>query len=577
MLLVNTCYGPQVPECERTHAEKHRLPGESFEQACNRLSNHLSDNEEHRVHFRDTILGMRFAAGGRIQAAIGSGRNTTAYNCFVGDDIADSFVDDEGHIMQRATETARTMRMGGGMGNNFSSLRPRGAIIHKLGSTSSGPLPFMGVFNAVGLATSSSGHRRGAQMGVLDISHPDIIEFIKAKQNENEFKGFNFSMGVTDDFMEAKYANKNYKLHWGGKVYREIDANELWDIAMRSTWDWGEPGVLFLDTINRWNNLWYCEILRATNPCGEQPLPRLGACLLGSFNLTRYVYRSISGKYQFDWDLFILDIYEVVRAMDNVIDRTTYPLSGQEQEAKNKRRMGLGIFGLANALEALGYAYGSIDFVEMEARILDTLRDHAYAASALLAKEKGAFPLYHAEKYLKGKFIQTLSPWVIELIEQFGIRNSHLTSIAPTGTMAFTHDNASSSIEPVFSYTQERDIMDQYGKRTEIIKDYGVHAFGINGKRCQDVTIEEHLAVLSTAAKRVDSAVSKTCNVPSNMPWDDFKKVYDRAYELGCKGVTTFNPGGKRFAVLRSKDEEKKDSEPTNCTVDFKTGRKSCE
>lgn len=564
--------GPQVPECERTHADKHRLPGESFREGANRVASSLKDNDEHFHQFRNILLDMRFAAGGRVQASIGAGRNTTAYNCFVGDDIEDSFVDDEGSIMQRAAETAGTMRMGGGVGNNFSSLRPRGALIKKLGSTSSGPMPFMQIFNAVGLATSSSGHRRGAQMGVLDISHPDIVEFILAKQNKDAFTGFNFSMGVTDEFMEAKYARKSFKLRHGGQTYKEVDANELWEIAMRSTWDWGEPGVLFLDTINRMNNLWYCEILRATNPCGEQPLPRNGACLLGSFNLTRYIYRNLVGRYEFDWDLFIQDIYDVVRAMDNVIDRTTYPREAQRLEAKNKRRMGLGVFGLANALEALGFFYGSRDFVEFEARIFDTLRDHAYAASAILAKEKGVFPLYNKEKYLQGKFIQTLSPWVREIIEMYGIRNSHLLSVAPTGTMAFTYDNASSSIEPVFSYEQERDIMDQHGKRTEVIQDYGYRVFGVRGKRCQDVTIDEHLAVLSTAANRVDSAVSKTCNVPGNIPWEDFKRVYDRAYELGCKGVTTFNPTGKRFAVLRSRDEE-----PTSCVIDLKTGRKSCE
>lgn len=568
--------GPQVPECERTHADKHRLPGESFREGINRIASSLKDDDEHFHQFRNILMDMRFAAGGRVQAAMGAGRNTTAYNCFVGDDIEDSFVDDEGSIMQRAAETAGTMRMGGGVGNNYSSLRPRGALIRKLGSTSSGPLPFMQIFNAVGLATSSSGHRRGAQMGVLDISHPDIVEFILAKQNKDAFTGFNFSMGVTDEFMEAKYAKKSFKLRFGGQTYREVDANELWEIAMRSTWDWGEPGVLFLDTINRMNNLWYCEVLRATNPCGEQPLPKNGACLLGSFNLTRYVFKDFAGKYEFDWELLIQDVYDVVRAMDNVIDRTTYPREAQRLEAKSKRRMGLGVFGLANALEALGFPYGSPSFVEFEARILDTIKDHAYAASAILAKEKGSFPLYDAEKYLKGEFIRTLSPWVQEMISQYGIRNSHLLSVAPTGTMAFTYDNVSSSIEPVFSYEQERDIMDQHGKRTEVIQDYGMRVFGVKGKRCLDVTIDEHLAVLSTAAKRVDSAVSKTCNVPGDMPWEDFKKVYDRAYELGCKGVTTFNPTGKRFAVLRSRDEEEP-REVASCTVNSTTGRKSCE
>jgi ribonucleoside-diphosphate reductase alpha chain len=415
-------------------------------------------------------------------------------------------------------------------------------------------------------------------MGVLDISHPDIVEFVHAKQNKDQLTGFNLSIGITDEFMEAKYAQKPFKLRWGGQVYREIDPLELWEQVMRSTWDWGEPGTLFLDTINRWNPLWYCENLRATNPCGEQPLPPFGACLLGSANLTRYIYRDYAGKAAFDWEQFERDIPVFVRSMDNVIDRTKYPLPQQEQEAKNKRRMGLGVFGLANAGEALGFPYGSPKFILFEEEILDTLRDYAYAASAKLAKEKGSFPLYDAEKYQQGLFFKTLSPWVQELIQQNGLRNSHLTSLAPTGTMAFTHDNASSGVEPVFSYSQERDILDAVGKRTETIRDYGVEYFGVNGKRCADVTIDEHLAVLVAATQRVDSAVSKTCNVSPQLPWEDFKNVYDRAWVLGCKGITTFNPEGKRFGVLRSVDVELVETvKGESCTFDPASGRKSCE
>jgi ribonucleoside-diphosphate reductase alpha chain len=412
-------------------------------------------------------------------------------------------------------------------------------------------------------------------MGVLNIDHPDISEFIHAKQNKDRFNGFNFSIGVTDEFMEAKYAGKPFALRWGGQTYREVDPNELWEQAMRSTWDWGEPGVLFLDTINRMNPLYYCEKLNATNPCGEQPLPAHGACLLGSFNLTRYIVDSrVDGKRHFDWSQFEADIPHIVRAMDNVVDRSKYPLPEQELEAKNKRRMGLGHTGFANAGEALGFVYGSPEFIEFEELVMDMLRDYAYAASAKLAKEKGSFPLFNYERYSKGEFFKTLSPWVQELIKQCGLRNSHLLSIAPTGTMSYTLDNVSSGIEPVFSYEQERDILDAHGKRTEKVYDYGVLYFGVKGKRCADVTIDEHLAVLAAASKRVDSAVSKTCNVSPQLAWNDFKRVYDRAWALGCKGITTFNPGGKRFGVLRSADAV---TEATTCTVDFATGRKSCE
>lgn len=595
MMLNDFRIGPQVPACERTHSEKHRLPGESFREAGNRVAAALKDDDSHFHELRDVFLNMRYAAGGRVQAAMGSGRNVTAYNCFVGGNIEDSFVDGPGSIMERATEAAATLRMGGGLGNNFSTLRPKGELIRKLGSRSGGVLPFLNIFNAIGEAANSAGDRNGAEMGVLNIDHPQIFDWILAKQNKDKFTRFNLSIGVTDEFMEAKYAGKPFALRWGGKTYQEIDPLELWEATMRSTWDWGEPGILFLDTINKWNPLYYCELLLATNPCGEQPLPPYGACLLGSFNLTKYIYRDFAGKYAFDWEKFERDIPIIVRAMDNVVDRSRYPLPQQEEEAKNKRRMGLGVFGLANAGEALGFPYGSPAFVLFEEKVLDTLRDHAYAASIKLGVEKGSFPLFDYEKYSKGLFFQTLSPWVQELFHQHkALRNSHLLSLAPTGTMAFTHDNASSGIEPVFSYEQERDIRENGGHRTEIIRDYGFQAFGVKGKRCVDVTIDEHLAVLAAAAKRVDSAVSKTCNVSPNIPWADFCQVYDRAWELGCKGVTTFNPEGKRFAVLRSLDVPTQIQVPqetvtvtttelplegsgTSCTFDRATGRKSCE
>lgn len=598
--------GPQVPACELTHAKKHRLPGEPFREAQNRIAAALKDDDDHFHHLRDALLHMRFAPGGRIQVAMGAGRSVTAYNCFVGGDIEDSWVEGEGSIMARATEAAATLRMGGGLGNNFSSLRPKGELIRKLGSRSGGILPFLNIFNAVGEAANSAGDRNGAEMGVLNIDHPQIFDWIHAKQPSQtlqvlwdhvgempegnlkkqlfaglqetlKYTRFNLSIGVTDEFMEAKQAGKSFKLRWDRHEYQEIDPNELWEQAMRSTWDWGEPGVLFLDTINRWNPLYYCENLNATNPCGEQPLPPYGACLLGSFNLTRYIYRDFQNEWTLDWEKFQHDIPIVVRAMDNVVDRSRYPLPEQEIEAKNKRRMGLGVFGLANAGEVLGFPYGSPKFILFEEQVLDTLRDHAYAASAKLAKEKGSFPLYDAEKYQKGLFFQTLSPWVQELIKQCGLRNSHLLSLAPTGTMAFTHDNTSSSIEPVIAYDEERDIREDGGYRTERIQDYGVQAFGVYGKRSQDVTIDEHLAVLATATRRVDSAVSKTCNVSPLMAWDDFKAVYDRAWELQCKGVTTFNIGGKRFGVRRSLDAATSFTEGAICSIDPNTGRKSCE
>lgn len=578
--------GPTLPFSNELHAGKYRQEGESFREAMNRIASGLKDDDQHFHAFRDALLGMRFMPAGRIQSAIGSGRGTTPYNCYVSGSIEDSYVDGEGSIMARAAEAAATMRMGGGIGYDFSTLRPKGDLIVKLQSRSSGPISFMEIFDAVCRCTSSSGHRRGAQMGVMRIDHPDIFDFIHAKQNEHYLRGFNISIAVTDEFMEAKRDGKMFQLKWGGRVYREVDPNVLWETLMRSTWDWAEPGVLFIDTINRMNNLWYCETIAATNPCGEQPLPPYGACLLGSFNLVRYLEKAIAGNgWRFRWDLFAQDIPHVVRAMDNVVDRARYPLPQQEQEAKNKRRMGLGITGLANAGEALGHAYGSKGFVSFERKVLTILRNESYRASAMIAGEKGAFPLFDAERYLAGQFVQGLPDDVRELIAFNGIRNSHLTSIAPTGTISLCADNVSSGLEPIFSYGMERTVIDEHGPRKEVIDDYGVRVLGVHGKRSSDVTIDEHLAVLAVGQELVDSAVSKTCNVDSSMSWQDFMSVYDKAWEMGCKGITTFNAHGKRGGVIVAKDEKQDDGEAATdqpvagltCEIDLATGRRSCE
>jgi len=494
----------------------------------------------------------------------------TPYNCFVSGEIADSFVEDEGSIMQRAAEAAATMRMGGGIGYDFSSLRPRGALIKKLQSKSSGPISFMEIFDAVCRCTASSGHRRGAQMGVMRVDHPDIEEFIAAKNNQTKLTGFNLSIAITDEFMNCVCADKTFNLRFDGKVYKTIRAKDLWDTIMRSTWDWAEPGVLFIDRINQMNNLYYCETIAATNPCGEQPLPPFGACLLGSFNLVKYIYKTTEG-YGFNWEQLALDIAPVVRAMDNVIDLATYPLPEQALEAKSKRRMGLGVTGLGNAAEAMGLPYGSEKFLDFERKVLRWITNRCYAVSSDLAVEKGSFPLYDAEKYCAGKFIQTLSSSVRERIRQHGIRNSHLTSIAPTGTISLCADNVSSGIEPVFEYEFDRTVIEFTGPRKETVQDYGVSVLGIKGKRASEVIPKEHVDVLVTAQKCVDSAVSKTCNVPSNVSWTEFQSIYIYAWQSGAKGCTTFRVGGKRAGVLESKDA------PASCKLDPVTGKRDCD
>lgn len=579
----NQHYGPTLELSNVVDAQKYRQSGEDFYEKCVRIAQALKDNDDHFVRFKDILRNMRFLPAGRVQNAMGSARQTTAYNCFVSGQIDDSM----SSIMQRATEAAETMRRGGGIGYDFSRIRPQGDLIKSLESRSSGPVSFMGIFDAVCQTIASSGHRRGAQMGVLRIDHPDIEEFIRAKHNSDRLTGFNVSVGVTDKFMECLRDNKPFPLEFDGRVYKEIDPRALWDMIMRSTWDWAEPGVLFVDRINEMNNLWYCETIEATNPCGEQPLPPYGACLLGSFNLTRYVVGGrLRGQRDFDWEQFKKDIYDVVAAMDNVIDRTIYPLPSQEKEAKDKRRMGLGITGLANAAEMLRYGYASGHFMDFTSRVLQVLRNHCYYASADLASEKGSFPLYDEQKYLDGGFIKTLPESVRERIKECGIRNSHLTSIAPTGTISLTADNVSSGIEPPFSLFYDRTMNLADGQVTQRVEDYAYRQ-GVHGRTANEISAEEHLSVLALSQKYVDSAVSKTCNVGDSVSYEDFKKLYEDAWAAGCKGITTFRAAGKRYGVLNEVASEDTDDNVQStdgaaaaaeaCFFDPETGLRSCE
>ena len=564
-------YGPSLPISKEIHAMKYRSEGESFSEACARFANALADDPVHFRKLYNILLNMRFLGGGRTQAAIGSTRKVTAFNCFVSGTIEDSM----SSIMQRATEAAETMRMGGGIGYDFSTLRPRGDTIVSLDSKSSGPVSFMGIFNAVCDTISSAGHRRGAQMAVMRVDHPDIEEFIRAKQNDDRFRAFNISVGITDAFMLAVRDGAEFELRFGGRVYKKIDARALWEEIMRSTWEWAEPGVLFIDRINQMNNLYYCETIAATNPCGEQPLPPYGACLLGSFNLTKYLRPALEGGgHSFDLQQFIEDIPVVVRAMDNIHDNTFFPLPQQAKESKLKRRMGLGVTGLANAGEVLGYPYGSPEFLEFTSKVMAVLRDTAYASSAMLAAEKGTFPLYE-EAYLSGKFIRGLPESVQSLIKKHGIRNSHLLSVAPTGTISLSADNISSGIEPVFSHYYDRTIQTFDGPKVERVEDWAYREFGIKGRTSTECTAMEHLSVLAAVQHYVDSSCSKTINVDPNTPWKAFKEIYTTAWEAGAKGCTTFNPGGKRFGILNEVKEDETAAQA--CYIDPETGIKSCE
>jgi ribonucleoside-diphosphate reductase alpha chain len=563
--------GPTLPISIEIDTMKYRQEGETHRDKCTRIADALKDNEDHFHAFREILLDQRFLPAGRVQAAMGATRQVTPYNCFVSPTIPDSM----GGIMDVAKVAAETMRLGGGIGYDFSTIRPRGDLIAKTGSPASGSVSFMRIFDAVCGTVASAGHRRGAQMGVLRVDHPDIEEFIRAKQNTSNLTNFNVSIGITDAFMEAVEKNEGFDLVWGGRKYRTINALNLWNEIMRSTWDWAEPGVLFIDRINEMNNLWYCETISATNPCAEQPLPPNGACLLGSFNLVKYIkFKPPMRMAYFDFEQFDKDIPHVVRAMDNIVDRALYPLTEQYEEAKAKRRMGLGFTGVANALEALGYQYGSPAFIKFLSELTRCFTNEVYMASAKLAAEKGPFPLFIAELYLRSKFIQKLDEDVQDAIATNGIRNSHLTSIAPTGTISLAADNVSSGIEPVFSYGFDRTIQTYEGPRVERVDDYGVRVLGVRGKTADQCSVTEHVDTLIAVSEWIDSAVSKTCNVGDNVTFDEFKDVYVRAWKGGCKGATTFRASGKRMGILSAAPQE---GEGAACFIDPDTGKKTCE
>ncbi len=583
-------FGPHIPVAVWADKEKYRQEGEEYTQKVARVAGALTDNEDHFNKFSDILKYQRFLPGGRVQAAAGSYRSITAFNCFVMQDVPDSMTG----IMDVAKEAAVTMQLGGGVGYDFSGIRPSGARIRSIGSQASGPVSFMGIMDALCKTIASAGHRRGAQMGCLRVDHPDIMKFISAKANHNELTQFNISVLVTDKFMEAVKADTEFDLVFEDRVYDSVRARHLWDTILRNTWDWAEPGVIFIDRVNKMNNLWYLEDIKATNPCGEQPLPAYGACLLGSFNMVQYV--SVTYKtedqsvwsYEFNWGQLEHDIPYVVRAMDNVVDETTYPLPEQEAEAKAKRRMGLGITGLANALGALGIVYGTEEAKDFTRKLMKFIANRCYMSSVGLAIEKGPFPAFDRDKYCSGEFIKKLDLDVQEAIHGHGIRNSHLISIAPTGTISLTANNVSSGLEPVFSYSYDRTIQTREGPTVEKVEDYAYREWGIKCPTADSISAMDHVGMLVAAQEYVDSAVSKTCNVGANVGWDEFKEVYMAAYDGGAKGCTTFRASGKRFGILNASASEDVVDEPDTpsdetfieggaCYIDVETGIRSCE
>jgi ribonucleoside-diphosphate reductase alpha chain len=512
---------------------------------------------ERAQEFAAALAGHKFLPAGRILAGAGTGRAVTLFNCFVMGTITDSM---DG-IFSALREAALTLQQGGGIGYDFSTIRPKGAPVKGVGADASGPVSFMDVWDSMCRTIMSAGSRRGAMMATLRVDHPDIETFIDAKRTPGRLSNFNLSVLVSDVFIAQVKADGDWNLMFGGETYRTVKARDLWNRIMQSTYDYAEPGVIFIDRINALNNLGYAETIAATNPCGEQPLPPYGACLLGSINLARLV------KNPFD-DGAHLDLGELekltataVRMLDNAIDVSRFPLEAQAREAAAKRRIGLGVTGLADALIFCKVKYGSLDSLIPIKTWLATLSNAAYRASVALAQEKGAFPLYDMNPYLSRPHIQALPPDIYNAIAANGIRNALLTSIAPTGTISLLAENVSSGIEPVFAFDYTRKVLQPDGSRTEEkVEDYAVRAFrarfGADATlpdyfvNAQTLSPADHLAVQAAAQPFIDSAISKTINVPRGIAFDDFAEVYMSAYDQGCKGCTTYRPNDVTGSVL---------------------------
>ncbi len=510
--------------------------------------------------FEEALSGFKFLPAGRVIAGAGTGRTVTLFNCFVMGKIED----DMASIFDNVKEAALTMQQGGGIGHDFSTLRPNGAPVKGVGADASGPLSFMDVWDSMCRTIMSAGSRRGAMMATLRCDHPDIEAFVDAKRDPVRLRMFNVSVLVTDPFMAAVKDDADWPLVFGGKTYKAVKARDLWERIMRATYDVAEPGVIFIDRVNRRNNLHYCETIQATNPCGEQPLPAYGACLLGSINLAALVRDPFTPQAALDEAALEELVPVAVRMLDNVIDVSRFPLASQEKEAKAKRRIGLGVTGLADALLLCGVRYGSRRAVELTRAWLSAVQRLSYLASADIAAEKGSFPLYKKGPYLAGETIKALPEDVRTAIGRYGIRNALLNSIAPTGTISLLADNVSSGIEPVFAFSHVRHVLQPDGtRREEAVEDHAFRRWrALKGNEAppedvfvdaQTLTPADHLAMQAAAQDYVDSSISKTINLPRDISFEDFKHVYEQAYAEGCKGCTTYRPNDVTGAVLEVK------------------------
>ncbi len=555
---------------------KYRLKGpdgaavdKTIEDTWSRVAHALAaperDSTAWAERFTEALTDFKFLPAGRVVAGAGTGRNVTLFNCFVMGTIPD----DMSGIFAHLREAALTMQQGGGIGYDFSTLRPKGAPVKGVGADASGPLSFMDVWDAMCRTIMSAGYRRGAMMATMRCDHPDIEAFIDAKHEPGRLRMFNLSVLVTDAFMTAVKEDGPWELSFAGTTFKVLRARELWDKIMRATYAFAEPGVIFIDRINRRNNLHYCETIAATNPCGEQPLPPYGACLLGSINLAALVREPFADGAQLDLDELKRIVPLAVRILDNAIEVSRFPLEQQLHEATAKRRIGLGVTGLADALIMCGVRYGSARAVALTESWMKAVQRAAYFASVQLAVEKGPFPLFDKEAYLAGETVAALDEDLKQAIANYGIRNALLTSVAPTGTISIFADNVSSGLEPVFSFKYTRNVLMPDGTRKEEeVSDYAYRLYhrlkgGAVGALpdyfvdAQSLAPSDHVVMQAAVQKYVDSSISKTINVPVDFPFEQFKDVYLQAYELGCKGCTTYRPNDITGAVLEARPESK--------------------
>jgi len=515
--------------------------------------------------FYAALGDFRFLPGGRIQAGAGTGHNVTLFNCFVMGAIEDSMPG----IFEALKEGALTMQQGGGVGYDFSTLRPAGTPAQGVGMIASGPVSFMRIWDSMCATILSTGARRGAMMGTLRCDHPDIEAFIDAKRDGNEFRNFNLSVLVSDAFMHAVAQDDDWALRFpiDGPVHKQVNARELWRRIMRAAYDCAEPGVIFIDRVNRGNNLAYCETIHATNPCGEVPLPAYGACDLGSINLTRFVEQPFTPGARLDLDGIAHTAAIATRMLDNVYDLSHFPLPQQHEVARASRRIGLGLTGLADACIMLGVGYGSEASLIFAEDIMRTICLSAYRTSIGLAREKGAFPLFRAQEYLQGEFVQSLPQDIRQGIAQCGIRNSHLTSIAPAGTISLLANTVSSGLEPVFAYNYLRKIRQADGSLQELaVSDYAWrlfrNQFGSQVAlppgfvKASEVGAEAQLSMQAALQKHVDNAISKTVTLNEECDFEAFVSLYEQAYRMGLKGCTAFRPNPVTGQVLEEMEKQ---------------------